>query len=88
MLLIVATTVCIMSACEAEKELLQEEYYTVEYKASEGGHLLGTTTQCVEKGGNTIAVTAMPDEGYIFVGWNDGKTDQMRSDRNITANVI
>ncbi len=88
LLLIVAATVCIMSACKEEKEPPQPEYYTVEYKAGEGGRLNGETTQRVEKGGNTVAVTVMPEEGYIFIGWDDGSKDYMRIDEGITADAI
>ena len=88
LLLTVAATVCIMSACKEEKEPPQPEYYTVEYKAGEGGKLSGQTTQRVEKGGDTVVVTVMPDEGYIFIGWDDGSKDYMRIDEGITADAI
>ena len=41
----------------------------VEFVCSEGGHLSGATSQMVEKGGTCSTVTAVPDEGWEFVGW-------------------
>ena len=40
----------------------------LEFVAANGGKLSGTTSQLVKKGG-TAAVTAVPDEGFVFAGW-------------------
>lgn len=41
----------------------------LEFVAANGGKLSGTTSQLVKKGGTAAAVTAMPDEGFVFAGW-------------------
>lgn len=41
----------------------------LEFVAANGGKLSGTTSQLVKKGGTAAAVTAVPDEGFIFAGW-------------------
>ena len=41
----------------------------LEFVAANGGKLSGTTSQLVKKGGTAAAVTAVPDEGFVFVGW-------------------
>lgn len=41
----------------------------LEFVAEHGGKLSGTTSQLVKKGGTAAAVTAVPDEGFVFAGW-------------------
>lgn len=41
----------------------------VEFVCSEGGTLSGATSQMVAKGGTCSTVTAVPNEGWEFVGW-------------------
>lgn len=41
----------------------------LEFVAANGGKLSGTTNQLVKKGGTAAAVTAVPDEGFVFAGW-------------------
>lgn len=41
----------------------------LEFVAVNGGKLSGTTSQLVKKGGTAAAVTAVPDEGFVFAGW-------------------
>ena len=45
--------------------------YTVEYRAMEGGRIEGTLIQTALTGDVYQQVTAIPDEGYRFVGWSD-----------------
>lgn len=60
--------------------------YTVEYIAGDGGKIVGESVQVVLTGDRTMWVTAVPDEGYRFVGWSDndqgyfGRTTDERSD--------
>lgn len=41
----------------------------LEFVAANGGKLSGTASQLVKKGGTAAAVTAVPDEGFVFAGW-------------------
>ena len=41
----------------------------LEFVAANGGKLSGTTSQLIKKGGTAAAVTAVPDEGFVFAGW-------------------
>lgn len=41
----------------------------LEFVAANGGKLSGTTNQLVKKGGTAAAVTAVPDDGFVFAGW-------------------
>ncbi len=66
-------------------------HYTVKYEASENGSITGTTEQWLLYGKRTTAVTAVPKEGYYFVGWDDGVTSATRQDtvsKDITYRAI
>lgn len=41
----------------------------LEFVATNGGKLSGSTSQLVKKGGTASAVTAVPEEGFVFAGW-------------------
>ncbi|MBP3320847.1 MAG: InlB B-repeat-containing protein [Clostridia bacterium] len=65
----------------AEFEMYAIDKHTVVYKATEGGSISGTTTQNKRYNEVTALVTAVPAEGYYFVGWSDGLTTASRTDR-------
>ncbi len=54
--------------------------YTVTYLAGPGGSISGQTTQTLVVGSSTSYVTAVPDQGYHFVGWSDGYPGSSRMD--------
>lgn len=56
---------------------------TVTYAAGDGGAIQGTASQIVYLGESTQAVTAVPEDGYEFVEWSDGKKEASRSDENV-----
>ena len=41
----------------------------LEFVATNGGKVSGSTSQLVKKGGTASAVTAVADEGFVFAGW-------------------
>ena len=67
--------------------------YTLQYNASAGGSVTGTTTQTVAPGGSGTQVTAVPNPGQMFLGWRRGDNTQatsrtdtnVQSDKTITA---
>lgn len=62
--------------------------YTLKYETDGNGTLVGETNQTVKHGENAIAVTAIPDEGFKFVKWSDGKTTPQRNDEVIDRDEI
>ena len=60
--------------------------YALSYLAGANGSISGLTPQTVNHGMSGTAVTAVPAKGYHFVEWNDGLTDNPRTDGNVTAN--
>ncbi|MCC5875173.1 MAG: hypothetical protein JJU11_03035, partial [Candidatus Sumerlaeia bacterium] len=61
--------------------------YTLTYNAGIGGSITGTTPQIVMFGSDGTPVEAVPAEGYRFVEWSDGSTDNPRQDTGVTENV-
>lgn len=96
----VVTALSSAGVIESGREMIEEamkplpEYFDIEYEVSgEGGRILNFETeeeipfQAVEKGKNAIPVIAVPDEGYIFVGWSDQFEDPYREDENVTQHM-
>jgi len=61
--------------------------YTLTYDAGLNGTIDGTTPQIVSYGESGSAVTAQANTGYHFAGWSDAKTDNPRTDTNVTGNI-
>ena len=63
-------------------------YVSVEYLAAEGGWISGSSYQTISYGGNTAAVTAIPNWGYRFVEWSDNhSTNPVRNDVGVTEST-
>ena len=61
--------------------------YTLTYSAGNNGTISGSSPQTVDYGSNGTAVTAIPNQGYHFVSWSDGNTNNPRTDVNATADI-
>ena len=61
---------------------------TVYYSFGTGGTVQGKRTQNVLIGNSTEEVTAVADEGYVFIGWSDGVKSATRSDIATQNNVF
>ncbi len=67
--------------------LFQIKSYTLTYLSDGNGSLIGDTVQVVTHGGDGSAVEAIPNPGYIFIGWSDGLDSNPRTDQDVTGNV-
>lgn len=59
----------------------------LEYFAEEGGYISGETVQTVTVGDYGAVVTAVPNEGYVFVKWSDGEVYPSRQDKDVRRSV-
>ncbi len=66
----------------------QVRQYTLSYSAGENGSVEGEMLQVVDHGGSGTAVDAVPDRGYLFAGWSDGRMDNPRTDTDVTGDVV
>ena len=64
-----------------------EAVFKVTYEAGKGGSISGEAEQDIVIGGSASEVVAVPDKGYIFIGWSDGGGLPSRKDENIRASV-
>ena len=63
MLMFILTFVIIaVSSCSGNSNVVM-------YLTDGNGTVVGDVSQSVEYGGSTTTVTAIPNEGYRFVGW-------------------
>ncbi|MCR4429638.1 MAG: InlB B-repeat-containing protein [Tepidanaerobacteraceae bacterium] len=60
--------------------------FSLTYAAGLNGTISGNANQVVGTGGSGTAVTAVPNPGYAFSHWSDGRTDNPRVDANVTEN--
>lgn len=65
----------------------EDKYYSVSYVAAENGRIDGEVLQTVKRGESASAVTAVPDEGYVFVEWSDGYRQATRTDAEIYEDI-
>lgn len=83
LILVLSVALCLVISCGDDKKDGQVSI-KVDYVATEGGYILGESTQSKEtREGNIVAfspVEAVANEGYIFVGWDDGTTKPERKD--------
>ena len=61
--------------------------YTLSYTATEGGRIVGSTSQTVSAGANGDSVMAIAEEGYEFIGWSDSVQSAERIDENVMADI-
>lgn len=61
--------------------------FTLEYSAGFGGSLTGNPSQMVDLGNNGTPVEALPDTGYHFTQWDDGSTQNPRTDTGVTGDL-
>ncbi len=69
------------------KAEFEKQIYTVQYLTDGSGRIEGEASQSVEYGGSTTTVTAIPNEGYRFIGWSDGVETAERIDRELKSNI-
>ncbi len=67
--------------------IFQIKSYTLTYLSDANGSLSGDTVQVVNHGSDGTPVEAIPDPGYIFVGWSDGVNSNPRTDLDVTGNL-
>lgn len=69
----------------------QEKTIEVKYLANEGGYIEGNNSQTLDLingSATTTSVTAIANEGYVFVDWSDGKTEATRFDTLEKSNTF
>ena len=68
-------------------DIESKETFTLKYENSEFGRLEGELEQSVKSGGSGSTVKAVADDGYVFVGWSDGKLSEARRDVFVEGDI-
>lgn len=68
-------------------EYVERDFYYLIYENSENGRIEGELEQTVKEGESGKEVTAIPDEGYVFVGWSDGRLIATRHDSYVKSDI-
>ena len=87
----VTVTVVGPSGIELLEQIMPEqmiEYLEVTYLVEEGGEIVGESDQLVAKGEHAEPVLAVAEDGYEFIGWDDGETRPARNDRNVVDHIV
>jgi len=63
------------------------ESFPLNYLAGQEGTISGPAEQLVISGGSGNEVTAVPADGYHFVGWSDGVITASRVDKDVTSSL-
>lgn len=71
----------------ADNNQANETKFSIEYLIVAGGSLSGTAMQLVVSGTDGTQVTAVADEGYVFMGWSDGVTSATRKETGVRTNI-
>lgn len=61
--------------------------FTVQYIAGSYGKIEGESSQIVNMYDNSAEVTAVPNEGYTFVGWSDDVSEATRFEESVESDV-
>lgn len=64
------------------------EYLEITYMAGEGGEIEGETNQLLLPGEDALPVVAVAEDGWVFVGWDDGAKNPERQDKNVTSGAL
>lgn len=62
--------------------------FEVVYTSGEGGRILGEMQQSVSHGDPTTVVRAVAEDGWIFVGWDDGEASPERSETSVSSDML
>lgn len=76
------------ASSESESESTNDGKITIEYRALDGGYIEGTALQSIVVGEKGTAVRAIANEGYRFIGWDDGFNASARLDSPSESVVI
>ena len=63
-------------------------YVALSYVVEEGGEIVGESDQLFAPGEDGTPVVAVAEDGWVFVGWDDGHDDPERQDFEITEDTV
>ena len=65
-----------------------ENFISISYVVEEGGEIIGETDQLILPGEDGTPVVAVAEDGWMFVGWDDGHEDTERQEFGVTEDMV
>lgn len=78
--------VALCGLCACQPSVTDKTCYLT-YLADEGGSIIGQSNQMLAFGSDGTTVTAIPDQGYSFIGWSDGVQTAERTEQNLKSDL-
>ncbi len=77
-----------LTASSEFKALFSARTYSLTYRIGKGGKLVsGDLQQQLAYDADGSRVEVAPEEGYWFIGWSDGRTSAIRTDRKVKGDI-
>lgn len=73
---------------DVEALFIAQNQVVLSYTIQGKGEIQGNAKQTIEKGGDGTEVKAIAAEGYRFVKWSDGNTEDTRTDKAVSADLF
>ena len=77
-----------LSSGSLDEFMTEAKFFTLKYENSENGRIEGKLEQQVLPGESGEEVVAVPDEGYVFIAWSDGRTVATRRDAYVKGDLV
>lgn len=65
-----------------------EDYIAISYIVEEGGEIIGVADQLILPGEDGTPVIAVAEDGWMFMGWDDGNRDPERQEFGVTEEMV
>lgn len=65
-----------------------ENHIAVSYVVEEGGEIIGIADQLILPGEDGTPVIAVAEDGWMFMGWDDGNRDPERQEFGVTEEMV
>ena len=65
-----------------------KDYIAVSYIVEEGGEIIGEADQLILPGEDCTPVIAVAEDGWMFMGWDDGNRDPERQELGVTEEMV
>ena len=65
-----------------------ENHIAVSYVVEEGGEIIGIADQLILPGEDGTPVVAVAEDGWMFMGWDDGNRDPERQEFGVTEEMV
>lgn len=88
LLLVFVTLFTCVSCKKGDDSSGSDDFLLVTYATDGNGRISGNNAQLVPQNSSTEPVVAIADDGWLFIGWDDGYENPLRSDSNVKSDMV